>query len=883
MVNSLFCSKVEPSTSGQSLNMAGADVGGLAMPDLGSADHLNLGTDDDIKNSIVKMESLDDFFMSWDDPTTLNGSNPFNMLTPVTNLQPSTSYSNNTGLTRVATAPATLLKVEVPSPPDIKPSFSPGLAPSSSHQDLRGLQTSRLTGMTTMTGSTVQMTGKLTPVSNSSLQNHHTGLRIVIPSHPDTTTNNITSPNTAPLSASSAASSSSAASGTGVTKKTVFTAKAQIEIIPCKVCGDKSSGVHYGVITCEGCKGFFRRSQSSVVNYQCPRQKNCVVDRVNRNRCQYCRLQKCLTLGMSRDAVKFGRMSKKQREKVEDEVRYHKNMNSQQAAAAASGGAISRSHTNSGSSPDTTASVFDPPQPSSTDHMFPYNTDYNPANSYSTFSSLSTGSVPVSAPSGATPGTPVSAGHTPTSVSGNGASSDWTDYGNVDSTTSPFETPASRGGGGAELSPTMPGGVITSRNHSGGTPNGGGDLSATAGLKHLRTNNHTPTASSLHGRMGGLMGLHGINPGTGGLGLLGSVQHTIKQELAGSNFHGVGDGGSIGSGGPHDINGPRQLGGHDLLGGGFVDSTIYSADSSSSNNVNRQSPSSLGAAGGGGGLEGAANANGLGIPSEIFLLQEELQHDPDRISVLLSNSIFEAHTRTSLFSKDVIQERWKVGVDQSKVFAFKSLTQEELWLQCAQGLTTIITQIIEFAKMLPGFMKFPQEDQIVLLKGGLFELAIIRMSRYYDISQFAVLFSDTMLPMEAFTTNRDTQEMRLANRIFDFAQDLAEMQLSEVALSLYSAYILLQDDRPGLRNTEEISRLNNAVLTALQRELTHRPPMVAVKGDVSVINKLMTKRHSLREINYMHLEALNKFRNNAGVLVEFPALHRELFPASADG
>ena len=87
---------------------------------------------------------------------------------------------------------------------------------------------------------------------------------------------------------------------------------AQIEIIPCKVCGDKSSGVHYGVITCEGCKGFFRRSQSSgVVNYQCPRQKNCVVDRVNRNRCQSCRLQKCLALGMSRDGkqVFYGHFS----------------------------------------------------------------------------------------------------------------------------------------------------------------------------------------------------------------------------------------------------------------------------------------------------------------------------------------------------------------------------------------------------------------------------------------------------------------------------------------------------------------------------------------------------------------------------------------------
>uniref|UniRef100_A0A8C7MSF0 RAR-related orphan receptor C a n=1 Tax=Oncorhynchus kisutch TaxID=8019 RepID=A0A8C7MSF0_ONCKI len=98
---------------------------------------------------------------------------------------------------------------------------------------------------------------------------------------------------------------------------------AQIEVIPCKICGDKSSGIHYGVITCEGCKGFFRRSQQNNAIYSCSRQRNCLIDRTNRNRCQHCRLQKCLALGMSRDAVKFGRMSKKQRDSLYAEVQKH--------------------------------------------------------------------------------------------------------------------------------------------------------------------------------------------------------------------------------------------------------------------------------------------------------------------------------------------------------------------------------------------------------------------------------------------------------------------------------------------------------------------------------------------------------------------------------
>lgn len=69
----------------------------------------------------------------------------------------------------------------------------------------------------------------------------------------------------------------------------------------CVVCGDKASGRHYGAISCEGCKGFFKRSVRKQLNYACRANQDCEVTKHHRNRCQYCRLQKCLSMGMRAD------------------------------------------------------------------------------------------------------------------------------------------------------------------------------------------------------------------------------------------------------------------------------------------------------------------------------------------------------------------------------------------------------------------------------------------------------------------------------------------------------------------------------------------------------------------------------------------------------
>nr|XP_045008596.1 nuclear receptor subfamily 2 group C member 1 isoform X2 [Jaculus jaculus] len=75
----------------------------------------------------------------------------------------------------------------------------------------------------------------------------------------------------------------------------------------CVVCGDKASGRHYGAITCEGCKGFFKRSIRKNLVYSCRGSKDCIINKHHRNRCQYCRLQRCIAFGMKQDSVQCER------------------------------------------------------------------------------------------------------------------------------------------------------------------------------------------------------------------------------------------------------------------------------------------------------------------------------------------------------------------------------------------------------------------------------------------------------------------------------------------------------------------------------------------------------------------------------------------------
>ncbi|XP_034402717.1 nuclear receptor subfamily 5 group A member 2-like [Cyclopterus lumpus] len=76
----------------------------------------------------------------------------------------------------------------------------------------------------------------------------------------------------------------------------------------CPVCGDKVSGYHYGLLTCESCKGFFKRTVQNNKKYACAESRECCIDVPQRKRCPFCRFQKCLHVGMRLEAVRADRI-----------------------------------------------------------------------------------------------------------------------------------------------------------------------------------------------------------------------------------------------------------------------------------------------------------------------------------------------------------------------------------------------------------------------------------------------------------------------------------------------------------------------------------------------------------------------------------------------
>ncbi|KAK4300636.1 hypothetical protein Pmani_027168 [Petrolisthes manimaculis] len=68
----------------------------------------------------------------------------------------------------------------------------------------------------------------------------------------------------------------------------------------CRVCGDRAKSMHFGGLSCDSCKAFFRRAvhNDAHTNFSCPYDEFCIMNITSRKCCQFCRYKKCLSIGM---------------------------------------------------------------------------------------------------------------------------------------------------------------------------------------------------------------------------------------------------------------------------------------------------------------------------------------------------------------------------------------------------------------------------------------------------------------------------------------------------------------------------------------------------------------------------------------------------------
>ncbi|KAK5890415.1 hypothetical protein CesoFtcFv8_013937 [Champsocephalus esox] len=89
----------------------------------------------------------------------------------------------------------------------------------------------------------------------------------------------------------------------------------------CAVCGDLAKGYHFNALTCEGCKGFFRRAIKRSTQLRCRFQNKCSITKNNRRSCQACRFRKCRAIGMRQEMVMSEKEVQERRTRIQTRKR----------------------------------------------------------------------------------------------------------------------------------------------------------------------------------------------------------------------------------------------------------------------------------------------------------------------------------------------------------------------------------------------------------------------------------------------------------------------------------------------------------------------------------------------------------------------------------
>ncbi|CDW57880.1 ecdysone induced protein 75B,s C:D [Trichuris trichiura] len=166
-----------------------------------------------------------------------------------------------------------------------------------------------------------------------------------------------------------------------------------------------------------------------------------------------------------------------------------------------------------------------------------------------------------------------------------------------------------------------------------------------------------------------------------------------------------------------------------------------------------------------------------------------------------------------------------------------------------------IRAIVNFAKNIPGFLVLPEEDQIILLKAGVFEVLLLQLSSLFDMNTKSLVLLNGSVYQRggclAQGNGGTGSNCFLIDSLFDFIDHFTMLQVTDIELALFSAIILISSSRPGLKNADLVEKFNQRLKNLLQQIIC-----VQHGADMSLFNSLMLKIPDLRTLNTLHAEKL---------------------------
>lgn len=180
--------------------------------------------------------------------------------------------------------------------------------------------------------------------------------------------------------------------------------------------------------------------------------------------------------------------------------------------------------------------------------------------------------------------------------------------------------------------------------------------------------------------------------------------------------------------------------------------------------------------------------------------------------------------------------------------------QQELLQDFSKRFSPAIRGVVEFAKRIPGFSLLPQDDQVTLLKAGVFEVLLVRLACMFDSQTNSMIcLNGQVLKRESIHNSSNARF--LMDSMFDFAERINSLGLSDAEIGLFCSVVVIAADRPGLRNTDLIERMHNKLRNSLQAVVSQNHP-----GRTDICNELMKKIPDLRTLNTLHSEKLLAFK-----------------------